>query len=157
MPSRLSGPRRHSRDAGRRGENRTVNAVASVLEDLPWGRRVAIIRLRSLGDCVLTTPALDLLKRARKDLAIAVVVEDRFREVFSGNPDLAAILPPDFGALRGWRPNLCVNLHGGTRSAWMTALSGAQRVGFGHFRHQWIYQARIPRAQEILGVERTVH
>jgi ADP-heptose:LPS heptosyltransferase len=40
----------------------------------------------------------------------------------------------------------------------MTALSGAQfRAGFGHFRHQWVYNARIPRAQEILGVERTVH
>jgi ADP-heptose:LPS heptosyltransferase len=49
-------------------------------------------------------------------------------------------------------------LHGGGRSAWMTALSGARyRAGFGHFRHQLVYNVRIPRAQEILGVERKVH
>ena len=32
------------------------------------GSRVAIIRLRSLGDCVLSTPAIHLLKQARPDL-----------------------------------------------------------------------------------------
>jgi len=29
--------------------------------------------------------------------------------------------------------------------------------GFGHFRHQFAYNVHIPRAQEILGAERTVH
>jgi ADP-heptose:LPS heptosyltransferase len=119
---------------------------------------VAVIRLRSLGDCVLTTPALDILKRFRPDLRVAVVVEERFRAVFEGNPDIERILPPGLGALRGWRPALCLNLHGGTRSAWLTALSGARfRAGFGHFRHRAAYNVRIPRAQEILGVERKVH
>jgi ADP-heptose:LPS heptosyltransferase len=119
---------------------------------------VAVVRLRSLGDCVLTTPALGILKRARPDLHLAVVVEDRFRALFEDNPDLDEILPPRFGLLRRWRPRLCVNFHGGSRSAWMTALSGAPyRAGFGHFRHRWVYNAHIPRAQEILGVERTIH
>ena len=119
---------------------------------------MAIIRLRSLGDCVLTTPALALLKGFRPDLHIRVVVEDRFRAVFEGNPDIDEILPPDLALLRGVRPDLCLNLHGGTRSAWMTALSGARyRAAFGHFRQQFVYNARIPRAQEILGVERKVH
>jgi ADP-heptose:LPS heptosyltransferase len=86
------------------------------------------------------------------------MVEDRFRAVFEGNPDLDEILPPALGALRLWRPLLCLNLHGGGRSAWMTALSGARyRAGFGHFRYQAVYNVRIPRAQEILGVERKVH
>jgi len=125
---------------------------------LPPGSRVAIIRLRSLGDCVLTTPALDILKRARPDLRVAVAVEDRFRSIFEGNPDVDEILAAESGAVREWRPGLCLNLHGGMRSARMTVLSGAPyRAGFGHFRHQWVYNARIPRAQEILGVERTVH
>jgi len=132
--------------------------MESVLECLPRGSRVAILRLRSLGDSVLTTPALDILKRARPDLRIAVMVEDRFRAIFEGNSDVDAILPPDLGALRRARPQLCVNLHGGTRSAWMTALAGARyRAGFGHFRHQFVYNVRIPRAQQILGVERKVH
>jgi len=132
--------------------------VGSVLECSPQGSRVAVIRLRSLGDCVLTTPALDILKRARPDLRVAVVVEDRFRAIFEDNPDIDDILPPSLGLLRQWRPRVCINLHGGSRSAWMSALSGAgQRAGFGHFRNQWIYNRHIPRAQQILGEERPVH
>jgi len=129
-----------------------------VLEDLPRPGRVAIVRLRSLGDCVLTTPALALLKRARADLHVAVVAEARFHAVFEHNADLDEILQPEPGVLRRWRPDLCLNLHGGTRSAYLTLISGARRrAGFGHFRHQFAYNVKIPRAQEILGVERTVH
>lgn len=132
--------------------------MESVLEDLPRESRIALLRLRSLGDCVLTTPALEILKRERPDLRIAVMVEDPFRAVFEGHPDVACLLPPQLFPLRNWRPHLCLNLHGGTRSAWMTALSGAAfRAGFAHFRLQAAYNVRIPRAQQILGVDRTVH
>jgi heptosyltransferase-3 len=132
--------------------------VESAIASLPPGSRVAVIRLRSLGDCVLTTPSLDLLKRFRPDLQVGVVVEDRFRAVFDENPDISAILTPNLGVLRRFRPDLTINFHGGTRSAWMTALSGSRgRAGFGHYRHGWAYNVRIPRAQEILGVERKVH
>ena len=130
----------------------------SVLECLPRGSRIAILRLRSLGDCVLTTPALDILKRYRADLHLAIFVENRFREIFEGNPDLAEIHPPELAALRRFRPQLCLNFHGGARSAWMTELSGARyRAGFGHYRQQFVYNVHIPRAQEILRVDRTVH
>jgi ADP-heptose:LPS heptosyltransferase len=119
---------------------------------------IAILRLRSLGDCVLTTPAISILKQWQPQARVAVVVEDRFRAVFEGNPDVDAILPPKLGTLRDWRPEYCLNLHGGTRSAQLTALSGAwRRAGFAHYRNQMAYNIRIPRAQEILGVERKVH
>jgi heptosyltransferase-3 len=130
----------------------------TVLEQLPEGSRVAIIRLRSLGDCVLTTPALALLKQFRPDLVLGVSVEERFQAVFEGNPAVSAILPPAWQALRGWKPVLCLNLHGGTRSQWMTALSGARhRVGFANHSVTFAYNLKIPRAQRILGVHRTVH
>ncbi len=119
---------------------------------------MAVVRLRSLGDCVLTTPALEILKGWRPDLQIAVVVEERFAGVFEGNAAISAILPPGAAAVRRFRPALCLNLHGGTRSMVLTALSGAPyRAGFAHHRGALIYNVRIPRAQEILGVERTVH
>lgn len=128
------------------------------LERLPAHGRAAVIRLRSLGDCVLTTPALEILKRARPDLRVAVVVEDRFRAVFEGNSDVEALLPPSSRALRAWHPDLCLNLHGGSASARLTALSSAHwRAGFAHYRWQSLYNVRIPRAQEILGEERKVH
>jgi ADP-heptose:LPS heptosyltransferase len=101
---------------------------------------------------------LRLLKRARPDLSLGIVVEDRFAGVFEGNPDLAAILSPSARALRAFAPDLCLNLHGGGRSARLTALSGAAtRAGFDIFRPSWIYNAPIPTAQETLGVERRVH
>ena len=129
--------------------------MGSVLDRLPPESAVAILRLRSLGDCVLTTAALTILQSARPDLRVAVVVEDRFRDIFER---LAPTLPPTLTALRSFRPQLCLNLHGGTRSAWLTALSGAPyRAGFSHYRHQAVYNIHIPRAQEILGVHRKVH
>lgn len=132
--------------------------MPSVLERLPAGSRIAVIRLRSLGDCVLTTPALDLLKAHRPDLRIAVVVEDRFREVFEGNSDIERILPPQAGALLRWRPRLALNLHGGTRSMALTTAAGAPlRAGFAHHRYSFLYSDPIPRAQEIFGEERPVH
>lgn len=132
--------------------------MPTVISQLAPGSRVGIIRLRSMGDCVLTTPAIHLLKQHRPDLEIGVVVEDRFRDVYAGNPDIRALLPPRRTALLRWRPVLVLNLHGGTRSAWITVLSLARwRAGFQHFSFPRAYNIRIPRAQEILSVERTVH
>jgi lipopolysaccharide heptosyltransferase III len=130
----------------------------TVLEQLPQHSRVAIIKLRSLGDCVLTTPAIALLKNTRPDLEIALCVEACFSEVFAGNPAVNQILAPDWRAVRRWKPSLCVNLHGGTRSQWITALSGARwRAGFAHHSTTLAYTFKIPRAQQIMGVSRRVH
>ena len=129
-----------------------------MLDNLPTGAKVLIIRLRSLGDCVLTTPAIHILKQHRPDLRVAVMVEERFADVFRGNPDINAVLPPHPAAALIWNPKLTINFHGGSRSMWLTLASTARyRAGFGHFRNQNIYNLRIPRAQEILGEERTVH
>jgi heptosyltransferase-3 len=130
----------------------------SILAELPEAAAVAIIRLRSLGDCVLTTPAIHLLKQSRPDLRIGVVVEDRFRDVFTGNDDVTAILRPSLLAMRRFAPELVINLHGGTRSLTLAAGSGARhRAGFAHLRGKGIHNLLIPTAQEILGIERRVH
>lgn len=129
-----------------------------MLENLPSGAKVLIIRLRSLGDCVLTTPAIRLLKQHRPDLRLAVMVEDRFADVFRGNPDVNAVLPPHPAAALVWNPRLTINFHGGSRSMWLTLASTARfRAGFGHFRNRAIYNLPIPRAQDILHEDRTVH
>jgi heptosyltransferase III len=124
--------------------------VGNVLDRLPPGSRIAVIRLRSLGDCVLTTPALALLKQYRPDFKITVIVEPRFAPVFEGNPDVNAIAAGSVAA------DLALNLHGGTRSM-LLALRSGRRAGFAHHRYSFIYSDKIPRAQEILGVERRVH
>jgi lipopolysaccharide heptosyltransferase III len=112
---------------------------------------------------VLTTPALELLHRARPDLRIVTVVERPFDALLEGNPAVSGVLSVSRAAgtgekanllreIRHLKPQLCLNLHGGSTSAWLTALSGAPfRVGFGHFRRRFAYNVLIPRAQEILG------
>ncbi len=130
----------------------SLAATSDLIARLPAGSRIAVIRLRSLGDCVLTTPALTLLKAHRPDLEIHVVVEPRFAGVFEDNPDVATAseaVP---------KVDLVLNLHGGTRSMWLTLASGARyRAGFAHHRYSFIYTHKIPTAQAILGVSRPVH
>jgi len=145
--------------SGSRCRSGLATAMSSrLLDQVPRGARVIIVRLRSMGDCVLTTPALEILKNARADLAISIVVEERFQAIFEGNPALSATLDPGFSTIRRWRPYLCLNLHGGRRSMLLTAASRARiRSGFAHHRGAFLYNAPIPRAQEILGEERPIH
>ncbi len=132
--------------------------MENILEALPSGSRVLVIRLRSLGDCVLTTPALAILKQVRPDVEIGVVVEDRFAAVFENNPVVDRVLPPSLKEVARMRPHLSINFHGGPRSTALAAASRARyRAGFGHFRASALYNIKIPRAQEILGDERVVH
>jgi ADP-heptose:LPS heptosyltransferase len=145
--------------------------ATSILAELPAQAAAVVIRLRSLGDTVLTTPALALLKQARPDLRIVLVVERPFDELLAGNPDVSRVLSISRSAglsekagllrqIRSEKPQLCLNLHGGSTSAWLTALSGARfRAGFRHYRSQFAYNERIPRAQEILnrGTNDPVH
>ena len=145
--------------------------VSGILAQLSENAIVVVIRLRSLGDTVLTTPALALLKRARPDLRIAIVVERPFDVLLAGNPDTWRVLRMTEKAgwsgllqairqIRRLQPELCLNLHGGATSAWLTALSGARtRAGFGHFRFRFVYNVGIPRAQQVLrrGFDDLVH
>ena len=124
-----------------------------MLDELSSGARVLVIRLRSLGDCVLTTPAIELLRRHRPDLDVRVMVDDPFREIFD---DLA--MEPTLSNAMRFRPALALNLHGGTRSMQLTAASLApRRAGFAHHAGSWTYNIKIPAAQQILSVGRKVH
>jgi predicted lipopolysaccharide heptosyltransferase III len=142
---------------------------ASLLADLPDHSRILLIRLRSIGDIVLLTPALHLLKTWRPDLVASVLVERRFRELLEGNPDVDEILSPGEGpikaisrlsavlALRRKEFAVCINLHGGPTSRFLMRMCGARiRVGFEHFRSRQHYQILIPDARLILN-QPTLH
>ncbi len=138
---------------------------ASVLPGLPHRARILVVRLRSAGDVVLLTPALQLLKQWRPDLRISVIVESRLRELLEGNPDVDEMLDPGEGSgwkkvasraravreLRRRRFSLCVNLHGGPTSTFLVQFSGARwKAGFHHFRARTVYDILIPDARTIL-------
>lgn len=137
----------------------------SLLPELPAGARILILRLRSIGDIILLTPALRLLKEWRRDLRISVMVESRFRDLLQGNPAVEEILIPGEGSgarkmlsrvgvireLRSRGFALCVNLHGGPTSRLFTRWSGARwRVGFAHYRGASLYNILVPDARTIL-------
>jgi ADP-heptose:LPS heptosyltransferase len=134
----------------------------SILGQLSHGTTVAVIRLRSLGDTVLITPALQILRRERPDVWIAVLLDRPLVPLLEGSHDVDQVVAVDphgrrdlIGYVRGLKPELCLNLHGGSTSAWITALSGARfRAGYQHFSKKFIYNVKIPRAQEILGREK---
>ena len=133
------------------------------LAQLPTGARVLIVRLRSLGDTVLMTPALRLLHDWRPDLRVSVLVEHPWDELLVGNPAIHSVMVlrgKILTALRVRRARFAavINLHGGPTSAFLTRLSGARwRAGFDHFRDATAYNLLVPTAQRILSREGPVH
>ena len=140
----------------------------SVLPSLPWGSRILVVRLRSIGDIVLLTPALQLLNEWRRDLLVSVLVESRFRALLEGNADVAEVLGLEdvaglgkilnrvqlLGELRRRKFALCVNVHGGPTSTFLSRFGGARyKAGFAHFRSQGMYDFVVPDARGILNQE----
>lgn len=145
-----------------------TDSISSLLPSLPAGARLLIIRLRSLGDALLLTPALRALKQWRPDLRVSVLLYRRFAPALEGNPDIDEVitLDPEGAAapvsiartilrLRRRRFAACFNLHGGTLSALLTLASGArQRLGWERFRFAFLYTGRAPDPRSILGRKR---
>ncbi len=51
-----------------------------------------VIRFSSLGDILLTTPALRCLRRAHPDARLDVLVKERYAALLDGNPHVSAVL-----------------------------------------------------------------
>jgi lipopolysaccharide heptosyltransferase II len=128
---------------------------SGLLSSLPRGSNVLFVRLRSLGDTVLSTPLYRALKAWRPDLRIAVLVESPNDEVLKHNSDVDQVLTIPLGqgafsslwsrgrtlqTIRAGQFDCCINLHGGTTSSWLTFLSGSRyRVGLKKFRNSLAY------------------
>lgn len=130
-----------------------------LLATLPSGSRILFIRLRSLGDTVLSTPLYAALKAWRPDLRLSALVEEPLDEALYRNPDLESVFPLQVHrikqrstAMARWRTlrlirrkrfDCCINLHGGATSAWLTGLSGARyRIGLRGYRNSFCYNVR---------------
>ena len=115
------------------------------------------MRLRSLGDVVLETPAIAALHAWRPDLRICVLVEPWCAAVLEGNPAVSEqILSQDFiGAARELRRHgfpIVFNQHGGPRSALLTAASACPlRVCWEGFQFSFFYNVLVPNKKEFFG------
>src|SRR5438876_7838718 len=87
-------------------------------------RRVLVVRLRSIGDTVLTTPSLFALRRFLPQTQIDIVLEDWVAPVLEGSDlvDKVIAVPRESKAararlareLRATNYDVVYNLHGGT-------------------------------------------
>lgn len=119
--------------------------------------RVLLIRLRRIGDIVLTTPAVAALKKALPRASLTYVVEEPYRRLVEGHPDIDEVLalPADVSAsgllraaraIRRTKYDAVLDFHGGPRAWWLTALSGAGlKIGYRVKYKSFAYHTRIPR------------
>ena len=126
--------------------------------------RVLLIRLRLIGDVVLSTPVIRALRRAFPDATLTYLVERDAAAVVAGNRDLDRIIVVErtrglrrvlddvklAWQLRRDRYDVVIDMHGGPRSSWLTLTTGApQRIGYDMPGRQWMYTRTIPRAREL--------
>jgi ADP-heptose:LPS heptosyltransferase len=127
--------------------------------------RILLIRLRSLGDSILTLPLIEALHQWRPELKLDILIESPYAPVFENHPAIHEVLElrarkmpdssgwPRLQAVREiWnrRYPAVINLHGGTTSRLFTAASRAKlRLGEKSHRGSWIYNAQIPSSSSI--------
>jgi heptosyltransferase-1 len=119
--------------------------------------KILLIRLRRIGDVVMTTPAAALLKSHFPGASITYLVEEPFRRLVEGLPSVDGVIAVpvkqsfgDFAALirriRRERFDALLDFHGGPRASWITAASGARlKIGYAIKRKSLIYDIRVPR------------
>jgi len=111
--------------------------VGRALPDLP--RRFLIIRLSAMGDVLLTTPAVRMLKKRFPDSRIDFLVKARFAPLLQENPGLNRVLafsgngrPAEFFHLlrdiRRRKYDVVADLQGNVRSFLFSRLSGARII-----------------------------
>jgi lipopolysaccharide heptosyltransferase II len=111
--------------------------------------RVLVVRLRSIGDTVLTTPSLIALREFLPQARIDILLEDWVAPVLEGFDAIDNVLTlgesnasrfATARELRGRNYDLILNLHGGTTATFLTFASGAaHRVGFKHYRYSFLH------------------
>lgn len=139
------------------GASLPQSAYSSLLPDLPHASKILIVRLRSLGDLVLETPAIQAIHAWRPDLQINLLVEPRFSAIFEGNAAVSntissAGFTETVRKLRRRQFPVVFNQHGGPRSALLTFASGSpHRVCWKGFQFSFLYNVLVPDAKEFYG------
>src|SRR6266446_7246094 len=123
-------------------------------------QRVLVVRLRSIGDTVLTTPSLFALRRFLPGAQIDILLEDWVAPVLDGSGlvDRVITIPRDSTTarartareLRATHYDVVYNLHGGTTATLLTRTTGARhRVGFEHYRYARLHNHAAPSSLDI--------
>jgi lipopolysaccharide heptosyltransferase II len=111
--------------------------------------RVLIVKLRSIGDTVLSTPSLTALRRFLPKAQIDILLENWVAPVLDGFNEIDNVISIGKGTserlrvtskLRTQRYDVGFNLHGGTTATFLTRASGARhRVGLENYQYSFLY------------------
>jgi heptosyltransferase III len=142
-------------------------ALVSLRRQLECIPALLLVRLRSLGDSILTLPLLDALHLWRPELHLDVLTERPFAPVFARHPAVREVLIVERKDACRWakarvvveiarrRYPAVLNLHGGTTSLLYSVASLAPlRIGHQHYRMSWAYNFLIPSAAVVWRKER---
>ena len=138
----------------------SAQALAPARWDWSSVRRILVVRLRSIGDTVLATPALFALRRFAPQAKIDILLEDWVAPVLDGSDlvDRVITIPRHSNTARArvarelHRANYDVayNLHGGTTATFLTRATGAKhRVGFTAYQYSRLHNHAAPSPLEI--------
>ena len=136
-----------------------TQADENISQGQPKGKRILLIKLRYLGDVVLSTPLLPLLKKQFPNAKITFLVNPGTAAVLQDNPylDEVWVLPKKswwtqlrfIQRLRRAKFDTVIDLTDGDRSAFLSRLSGAvTRLGYNRER-RWrgrFYSQVLPSA-----------
>lgn len=127
-----------------------------------WGGvgSVLVVRLRSIGDAVLSTPALHALRRFLPAARIDLLLEDWVAPLLENSADVTRVIRVERGSkrsrlavageLRAARYDVAFNLHGGSTASLLTRASGARRrVGYAAYSFARLHNHVAPPSAEL--------
>lgn len=129
-------------------------------------RSILVVRLRSIGDTVLTTPSLYALKRFLPHARLDILLEDWVAPVLDGFEYVDKIITLKRGSttaragvarqIRATRYDVAYNLHGGTTATLLTRASGARhRVGYSSYQYGRLHNHLAPSSSTLWGRDKT--
>jgi heptosyltransferase-3 len=129
-------------------------------------RKVLVIRLRSIGDTVLSTPSLFALRRFLPEAQIDILVEDWVAPVLDDHPHIDNVIVMERGGfvsrarlaleIRSTRYDVVYNLHGGTTATFLTRATGApHRVGLKTYQYSQLHTHLAPSPLLLWGQQKT--
>src|SRR6266498_4005122 len=148
-----------------RGED-VPQPLAPAQWDWQTVERVLLVRLRSIGDTVLSTPSLFALKRFLPHATVDILLEDWVAPVLAGFPHVDNVITLQQKStsararvarrLRADHYDVVYNLHGGTTATLLARATGAKhRVGYETYQYARLHNHLSPSSSSLWGQDKT--